>query len=85
MCLYLSLGPLPADAAGQLHVLDLDGLALGVDGNEVDILKETNEINLTGLLKGQDGRGLEAQVRLHGLGDLANQALERSPVYYRIE
>jgi hypothetical protein len=43
---------LASDAAGQLDVLGLDGDTLGVDGSEVGILEETNEVSLRGLLEG---------------------------------
>ncbi|EJK66750.1 hypothetical protein THAOC_12298, partial [Thalassiosira oceanica] len=50
---------------------------LGVDGAEVGILEEANEVGLGGLLEGEDGRSLEAEVALEVLGDLADEALER--------
>ena len=72
----LNLSALATDAAGQLDVLGHDGDALGVDGGQVGVLEETDEVGLGGLLEGQDGRRLEAQVGLEVLGDLADQALE---------
>ena len=70
------LGPLSADAPGQLDVLGHDGDTLGVDGGKVGVLKETNQVGLSSLLQGQDGRGLEAEVGLEVLGNLPHQALE---------
>ena len=58
------LGALASDAAGQLDVLGHDGDALGVDGAEVGVLEEPDEVSLRGLLQGQHGRRLEAQVGL---------------------
>ena len=69
------LRALAADAARQLHVLGHDGHALGVDGAQVGVLEEAHQVGLGRLLQGQDGGGLEAQVGLEVLGDLANQAL----------
>ena len=69
------LRALAADAARQLHVLGHDGHALGVDGAQVGVLEEAHQVRLGRLLQGQDGGGLEAQVGLEVLGDLANQAL----------
>ncbi len=40
------LGALATDAPGQLDVLGHDGDALGVDGCEVGVLKEPNEVRL---------------------------------------
>lgn len=47
-----------------------------MDRAEVGVLKEADQVRLGGLLQGDDGRALEAQVGLEVLGDLANQALE---------
>ena len=71
------LGALTADAAGELHVLGHDGHALGVDGAQVGVLEEADEVGLRSLLEGQDGGALEAEVVLEVLGDLADEALER--------
>jgi len=60
------LGALAADAAGELDVLRHDGDALGVDGAQVGVLEEADQVCLGGLLQGEDGGGLEAQVRLAG-------------------
>ena len=73
----MPLRALATEAAGQLDVLALDGDALGVDGAQVGILEERDEISLDGLLEGADGRALEAQVRLEVLGDLTDETLER--------
>ena len=70
------LGALAADAPGKVHVLGHDGDALGVDGAQVGVLEETNEVGLGRLLEGHDGGALEAQVGLEVLGDLADEALE---------
>ena len=48
-----------------------------MDGAEVGILEQTDEVGLGGLLEGEDGRSLEAEVALEVLGDLADEALER--------
>jgi hypothetical protein len=71
-----NLSTLSADAAGQLDVLGHDGDALGVDGAQVGVLEESDEVGLAGLLQGHDGRALEAQVGLEVLGDFTDQALE---------
>ena len=71
-----NLGTLSTDAAGELDVLGHDGDALGVDGAEVGVLEEANEVGLGRLLEGEDGGGLEAEVGLEVLGDLTDEALE---------
>ena len=47
-----------------------------MDGAQVGVLEEGDEVCLDGLLKRTDGGALEAQVGLEVLRDLTNQALE---------
>ena len=70
------LGTLSADTSCQLDVLWHDGDTLGVDGAQVGVLEQTNQVGLAGLLEGHDGRALEPQVSLEVLGDLTDQTLE---------
>jgi hypothetical protein len=49
---------------------------LGVDGSQVGVLEQRDEVSLSGLLKSHDGRGLESKIRLEVLGDLTNETLE---------
>ena len=72
----VSLSSLSADAAGQLDVFGHDGDPLGVDGAQVGVLEEADQVSLAGLLQSHDGGALEAQVGLEVLGDLPDQALE---------
>ena len=72
----VDLSTLATDTAGKLDVLGHDGDTLGVDGAEVGVLKETNQVSLRGLLEGHDSRGLESEVSLEVLGNLPDQALE---------
>ena len=78
VCLIVvcSLGTFATNAAGQLDVLGHDGDALGVDGAQVGVLEQADQVGLAGLLQGADGRRLEPQVGLEVLGDLTDQALE---------
>lgn len=70
------LRTLTAETAGELDVLALDGDTLGVDGAQVGVLEEGDEVGLNGLLERTDGGALEAEVGLEVLGDLTNQTLE---------
>jgi hypothetical protein len=47
-----------------------------VNRAQVGVLKQANQVRLSGLLQRQDGSGLESQVRLELLRQLAHQALE---------
>ena len=59
-----------------MDVLGLDGDTLGVDGSQVGVLKEGDEVSLGGLLKSTDGGGLETEIGLEVLGNLADETLE---------
>ncbi len=50
----------------------MDGHALGVDGAEVGVLEERDEVRLDRLLKSTDRRRLEAEIGLEVLGNLTN-------------
>ena len=47
------LGPLAADPPGQLDVLGHDGHPLGVDGAQVGVLEQADQVGLAGLLRGE--------------------------------
>jgi hypothetical protein len=49
---------------------------LGMDGAQVGVLKETNQVSLRGLLEGHDGRGLETEISLKVLGNFSDKVLE---------
>jgi hypothetical protein len=59
-----------------LYVLGHDGHSLCVNGAEVSVLEEGDEVRLAGLLQGGDGRALEAEVVLEVLRDLTHETLE---------
>merc|ERR1719220_900346 len=71
-----ALGPLAADPPSQLDVLGHDGHPLGVDGAQVGVLEEADQVGLGRLLESANSRGLEPEVSLEILGDLPHQALE---------
>ena len=50
------LRSLSTETASKLNVLGLDGDTLSVDGAQVGVLKERDEVSLYGLLKSADGR-----------------------------
>ena len=45
-----ALGPLASDAPGQLDILWHDGHALSVDGAQVGVLEEADQVGLGSLL-----------------------------------
>jgi len=70
------LSALPTNAACQLDVFGHDGDTLGVNGTQIGVLKQANQIGLTGLLQSPNGCTLETQISLEVLGDFSHQALE---------
>jgi hypothetical protein len=47
-----------------------------MDGSQVGVLEQADQVGLSSLLECQDGEGLETQVGLEVLGNLTDQALE---------
>jgi hypothetical protein len=60
-----NLSPLASKPPGELEVLGLDRDSLGVDGTQVGVLEEGDEVGFRGFLKGHDGarRGKDKSVR----------------------
>lgn len=67
-----SLVALASETAGKLDILALDGDTLGVDGAQVGVLEERDEVRLDRLLECANGGGLEAKIGLEVLSDLTN-------------
>ncbi len=59
-----------------MDVLGHDGDSLGVDGAEVGVFEESDQVGLAGFLQSHDGRALEAEIGLEILGDFSHQTLE---------
>ena len=47
-----------------------------MDGTQIGVLKESNEVGLCGLLESHDGGALEPEVGFEVLGDLPHETLE---------
>ena len=74
--LFCSSHHFPANPAGQSHVLHHDGDPSTVNGHQVGVLKQANEVGLTRFLKSSKGRSLEAQLIPMVFGNLPHQALK---------
>ena len=48
------------------QILRLDGHTLSVDGSQVGVLEEGDNVSLSSLLESHDGGGLEAEIGLCG-------------------
>lgn len=71
------LSTLSSNSAGKLNILGHDGDTLGVDGAQVGIFEEANQVGFASFLQGHDGRALETQIGLKVLCDFSDEALER--------
>lgn len=67
---------LSSDSSGQLDVSGHDGDSASVDGTEVGILEESNEVGFSSLLEGKDSTALEAELLLEVVSDLSDESLE---------
>ena len=59
-----------------MDILGHDRDTLGVDGTQVGVLEQSDEVGLASLLEGHDRGTLESQVSLEVLSDLTDQSLE---------
>lgn len=71
------LSAFTAYAPSELNVFGHNGYTLGMNGAEVGVLKEADEVSLARLLESHYSRTLEPEVGLEVLSDLTNQPLER--------
>ena len=72
-----SLGTFAADASGKLYVFGHDGHSLGVNGTQVGVFEQPDQISFAGLLQSHDGTALKSQIGLEILSDFAHQTLKR--------
>jgi len=73
---FVNLGTLSTDTASQLDILWHNGDTLGVDGTQVGVLKQSNEVSLTGLLESSNSSRLEPEISFEILGDFSHETLE---------
>ena len=72
----LCLESLSSDSSGELKILAHDSNSLGVDGAQVGVFEKADEIGFSGLLKSEDGGGLESELSSKLVGNLSNESLE---------
>ena len=73
---HLHLGAFSADSTGQLDIFRHDGNPLGMDGAQVGVFKQPDQIGLAGFLESHHGGTLKAELGLEVLGNLSNKSLE---------
>ena len=72
----MHLGTFTTNSSCQLDILWHDSNSLGVDGTEIGVFENSNQVGFTGFLEGHDGRRLESKIGLEVLSDFTDQSLE---------
>jgi len=72
----VGLSPLSTNPPGELDVLGHDGDTLGVDGAQVGVLEQPDQVSLAGLLKSSNSGRLEPEIGFEILSDFPHQTLE---------
>jgi len=70
------LGTFAANTTGKLDVFRHDGNTLGMNGTQVCVFKQSDQVRFRCLLQRKHRRRLKPQVGLEILGDFANKTLE---------
>jgi len=68
----MCLSAFASDSSSQLDILWHDGDSLGVDGAQVGVFEETDQVGLAGFLESRNSRALEAEIGLEVLGDFTH-------------
>jgi len=72
----LDLGSFATDSSGELDILWHDGHTLGVDGAQVGVLEQANQVGLAGLLQSANGSALEPEISFEILSNFSHETLE---------
>ena len=78
-------GSFSLDAASELDVLGHDGDTLGVDGAQVGVFEETDQVGLSSLLEGQHSGALEAEGSLEILSDFTDLSPTAQHLAHRMQ
>merc|ERR1712001_450385 len=70
------LGSLATDSSSQLEILWHDSNTLGVNGAQVSVFKETDQVSLTSFLEGTNGGALEPEISFKVLSNFSHKTLE---------
>jgi len=65
-----------SNAAGQLHVFGKDSDSPGVNGAQVGVFHQADEVSLGSTLKSEDSGALEAKILANAGGNFTHKALE---------
>ena len=65
-----------SDSLGELEVTGHDGNSLGVDGAQVGVFEEWDEVSLSSFLEGQNSGALESELLLELVSNFSDESLE---------
>ena len=68
--------PVSSDSLGQLEISGHDGHSLGVDGAQVGVFEQGDQVGFGGFLEGQHSWWLESQFLFPFVGDFSDHSLE---------
>ena len=66
-----------ADSSGEVHILLEDSGALGVDGAEVGVLEDSDDVSFRSFLEGKESLRLESEFVIEIRADASDKSLER--------
>merc|ERR1711992_41669 len=72
----LDLGSFATDSSGELNILWHDGHTLGVDGAQVGVFEQADQVSLAGLLQSANGSALEPEISFEILSNFSHETLE---------
>ena len=70
------LSSFSSDSSSQLDIFWHNGDPLGVDGAQVGVFEEADQVSFGGFLKSHDSRALESEIGFEILGNFSDQSLE---------
>jgi hypothetical protein len=68
----LALRSLSSDSASQSHVLWLDGDSLGMQGAQIGVFQQGDQVSFRSFLEGEDSGSLESEITLEVLRDFSD-------------
>ena len=65
-----------SDSLGELEIPGHDGDSLGVNGAQVGVFEEGDEVSLSSFLEGQNSGALESELLLELVSNFSDESLE---------
>lgn len=65
-----------SNSSGKVEILSHNSNSSSVDGAEVGVFEQTNEVSFSGFLEGEDSLGLESDIVLHFHSNISDESLE---------